>query len=71
MIYGLKHLFKVSITTEFIFSTFWTKEEDPLPIFPHLSINILSKSLPIPKACTLNLDELVVIKFMHSSLLST
>ena len=48
--YGRKHLFKVSMTTSFILLTSSTKADEPLPNLPALSINILSKSLPIPIA---------------------
>ena len=60
-IYGLKHLFKDSITTEFIFSTFLTNDDEPFPNFPHCSINILSKSFPIPIAWIRYLSEFSVI----------
>ena len=55
-------MFKVFITAIFIFSTFSTNILDPFPNLPLLSIKILSKESPIPKACILNLLELAVIK---------
>lgn len=67
--YGLKLLFKAKMTIELNSSIFSSiKKYDPFPSLPLLSIKYLSKDLPIPKACILNLFAFAVIKLMHPSL---
>ena len=61
----------MSMTSSFIFSKSRINEVVPLPNLPHFSINLLSKLLPIPKECNLNLEEFAPINLFHFSLSNT